>query len=294
MPLAPMRRRPSRSPLPSLPLPFALLLIAVLAGGCVATGTKPSPMVCPSTPPGCAKEDVPWYQQDVTAMIPPPPAEPRRPPEEIAAATTTDDTTAAPVDPPLPAEAEAPAPGPVVSTFAVTRDKEPASEPAAPVDAPRASEASARAESPPPALPPATRSAPATGGTEQGTQLVQLPSDELFNLGSAILGTGGRRSLDALADRLHGTGYTRIHVIAHTDRTGQPMTNLKLSWQRARNVRDHLATRGIPGDVLDHEGRGSLDASIDPDRCGRQKAARIRCLAPDRRVDIVVTQRKAP
>lgn len=227
-------------------------------------------------------------------MIPPPPVEPRRPPDEIAAAATTEDTTGVPVEPPLPADVDAPTPGPVVSSFAVTREKEPANEPVAPVDPPRPSVASTRGEGPATALPPPTGSAQATGRSELVKELVRLPSDDLFDLGSAVVGTRGRRSLDALADRLHGTGYTRIQVIVHTDRTGQPMTNLKLSWQRARNVRDHLATRGIPGDILDHEGRGSRDARIDPGRCGRQKAARIRCLAPDRRVDIVVTQRKAP
>ena len=291
MHLAPMRRRPSRPPMPSLLLPFVTLLIALLAGGCVATGTKPSPMVCPSTPPGCAKEDVPWYRQDVTAMIPPPPVEPRTPPEQNDAGTTTDGAAETPVDPPQPAETPEPAPGPVVSSFAVTREKEPAREAATPANPSPPNIAATPSANPTPASLPATRF---TQPIERTEPVVHLPSDDLFDLGSAVLGAGGRRALDALADRLHGTAYTRIHVVAHTDRTGQPMTNLKLSWQRARNVRDHLATRGIPGDVLDHEGRGSRDARIDPDRCGRQKAARIRCLAPDRRVDVVVTQRKAP
>lgn len=290
MHLAPMRRRPSRPPMPFPLLPFVTLLIAVLAGGCAAPGSKPSPMVCPSTPPGCAKDDVPWYRQDVTAMVPPPPVEPRTPADEIPLGTPNDGTASASLDSPRAAE---PDPGPVVSSFAVTRETTPEIEPAPPVGPPGPKVASTQAASPEPA--PASASATRSANTAEPTeQVMQLPSDDLFDLGSAVLGAGGRRVLDALADRLHGTAYARIHVIAHTDRTGQPMTNLKLSWQRARNVRDHLATRGIPGDVLDHEGRGSRDARVDPDGCGRQKAERIRCLAPDRRVDIVVTQRTAP
>lgn len=293
MHLAPMRRRPSRPPMPSLLLPLVTLLITLLAGGCATPGSKPAPMVCPSTPPGCAKEDVPWYRQDVTEMIPPPPVEPRMPPEQIAAGTTNDGNTEPTVDSSQPPEATASASGPVVSSFAVTREKEPTHEAATAADPPPANVASAPEDRPPPTSAPLPTTPPAAP-IERTEHVAHLPSDDLFGLGSAVLGPAGRQSLDALADRLHGTAYTHIHVIAHTDRTGQPMTNLKLSWQRARNVRDHLATRGIPGNVLDHEGRGSRDARIDPDRCGRVKAARIRCLAPDRRVDIVVTQRRAP
>jgi outer membrane protein OmpA-like peptidoglycan-associated protein len=72
------------------------------------------------------------------------------------------------------------------------------------------------------------------------------------------------------------------------------MSTLKLSWQRARIVRDHLASRGIPETALDHEGRGARGARIDPRRCTGPRTVRARCLAPDRRVEIAVTKRVQP
>jgi len=264
------------------------LSVALLAGGCAVPGQKPSPMVCPSAPGGCAKEGAPWYHQDVTAMIPPPPIEPPAPLKQTTVDTTNDGVTPAPEDASPPPVAAEPVAGPVVSSFAATAEDAPGSAPSTPPAESTAATTPTASPQPGPRVPQATQSAPPIDGT------LQLPSDALFGLGSATLGAGGRRSLDALADRLHGTAYTHIHVIAHTDRSGQAMTNLKLSWQRARIVRDHLASRGIPGDALDHEGRGSRDARIDPDRCGSQKVKRIQCLAPDRRVDIAVTQRKVP
>jgi len=262
-----------------------------MAGGCALRDPGPSPMVCPSTPGGCAAEDAPWYRQDVTAMIPPPPIDPPAP-RDPAATGEPEGAESTLGDPAATAPAAEPVTGPVVSSFAMPEDRKESApgagtSPSSVMAAVTTMEAGGNASA----------SAAQTGtpdGDAPVVNVVRLPSDGLFEIGRSTLGPTGRRALDALADQLHGTAYTHIRVIAHTDRSGRAATNLTLSWQRARVVRDHLATRGIPGEVLDHEGRGSRDAVIDPDRCGQQKAARIRCLAPDRRVDIVVTRRNAP
>lgn len=291
MHLAPMRRRPSRpSPANFRYLPLVALLL--LAGGCTLPDPGPSPMVCPSTPGGCADDDAPWYRQDVTAMIPPPPVEPLPTPDPAATAEAVGEET--PIGDPLadPYAAQ-PVMEPVVSSFAspdrkTETEDTPSSAGAAPID-PRPSGASAAVAI---NTRPGKADIPSAGKPVE--TVVRLASDRLFELGGATLQPTGRRALDALAHRLHGTDYTRIRVIGHTDRHGKATTNLKLSRQRARVVRDHLATRGIPSEALDHEGRGSRDAVVDPIRCGRRKDVRIRCLAPDRRIDIVVTRRRAP
>jgi outer membrane protein OmpA-like peptidoglycan-associated protein len=285
MHLAPLRRRPFPSSSASARL---LMLTALLlqAGGCALREPGPSPMVCPSTPGGCAKEDAPWYRQDVTAMIPPPPVDPAPPPAPAATDPAGGVDTSAGDPSATPAVAEVP-PEPVVSSFAMPEDR------IGVTDTP------STAHDSPPAAPTA---APGTSAAPRGTPLpaastvsvFRLAADRLFERDGVTLQPTGRRALDALADQLHGTPYTRIRVIGHTDRSGRATTNLKLSRQRARMVRDHLAGRGIPADVLDHEGRGSRDAAVDPGRCGRNKDARTRCLAPDRRVEIVVTRRHTP
>ncbi len=290
MHLAPLRRRPLRpSPAVFRFLPVVALLL--LVGGCALPDPGPSPMVCPSTPGGCAKEDAPWYRQDVTAMIPPPPVEPPAPADPSAAAEATAGETAF-EDPWSEASVSQPVTEPVVSSFAEPGAKSDAADtlsgaPTAAADPIPGGRSTAVGGQPPGKS--GARAADAPAAT-----VVRLPSDRLFDPGGDSLQPTGRRALDALADQLNGTSYTRIRVIGHTDRSGKATANLKLSRQRARAVRDHLATRGIPSEVLDHEGRGSRDAVIDPGRCGRRKDARIRCLAPDRRIDIVVTRRRTP
>lgn len=291
MHLAPMRRRPLR-PSPAAFRFMPLVAVLLLLGGCALPDPGPSPMVCPSTPGGCAEEDAPWYRQDVTAMIPPPPVEPLPTPDPETAAEPVGEETAI-VDPSADPHAARLELEPVVSSFA---------RPEKATDTEHMLPSAANA----PAAATTRRTPAAAAGNDRSDQadlptpdspsktVVRLASDRLFELGGATLQPTGRRALDALADRLHGTDYTRIRVIGHTDRSGKAATNLKLSWQRARIVRDHLVTRGIPAEALDHEGRGSRDAVVNPDRCGRRKDVRIRCLAPDRRIDIVVTRRHAP
>lgn len=292
MHLAPVRRRPLR-PSPAAFWYLSLIAPLLLMGGCALPEPGPSPMVCPSTPGGCAAEDAPWYRQDVTAMIPPPPVDPLPPPDPAAAEGAQPAETAG-VDPLTDPYAALPATEPVFSSFAGTEEK------TDPVDSLSSTGTLSAASAPSPVTTPATAGSVRSGQTSRpkaGTAavtVVRLPSDRLFAIGRATLEPTGRRALDAFADRLKGTSYARIRVVGHTDRSGNAATNLKLSRQRARVVRDHLATRGIPSTALDYEGRGSRDAAVEPNRCGRRKDARIQCLAPDRRIDIVVTGRRAP
>lgn len=289
MHLAPVRRRPVR-PFPAAFWHLSFIALLLLTGGCTLPEPGPSPMVCPSTPGGCADEDAPWYRQDVTAMIPPPPVDPLPPPDP-AATEATQGTETAGVDPLTDPYAALPVTEPVLSSFAGPEETD-TGDTLSSAETPSAAAAPVRA----PAATGSVRSG-RTGSPNTGTAavtVVRLPSDRLFAVRRATLEPTGRRALDAFADRLHGTPYTHIRVIGHTDRSGNAATNLKLSRQRARVVRDHLATRGIPSEVLDHEGRGSRDAAVEPNRCGRRKDARMQCLAPDRRIDIVITRRHAP
>jgi OOP family OmpA-OmpF porin len=153
----------------------------------------------------------------------------------------------------------------------------------------------ARSRSPatPPGSPrgPSSRSrSPTASSTPTGNETITLPGDDLFDAGRATLRPDGRATLDALADRLHGSPYRSLKVVAHSDRSGAVRTNFKLSWQRARAVRSHLAARGIPRDLIEYEGMGASQARIDPADCRGDHRVRARCLAPDRRVDIIVVR----
>lgn len=318
----------------------AALLCGLLAGGCATD--RPRDLAA-SAPP----EDRPWYDQNVTPLVPPPPASP----VDLAAAEVApgsvpaDPSTFPPGDAPSPTDPAAIPPtdaapratgrddDPFAGIFptATVRDRAPetaavqaaapaasaheatphdesraiaaamqatgapaaAPSPVAPSPVVSSAAAPSPAEASDPGPPPSASSATATATDLPGAEVTSLPGDTLFDAGRATLLPAGRAALDALADSLHGTPYRSVKVVAHADRSGAPLANRRLSWQRARAVRDHLATRGIAPETLDFEGVGSAEARIDPATCRGDRRARARCLAPDRRVDVIVVRRAA-
>lgn len=115
-----------------------------------------------------------------------------------------------------------------------------------------------------------------------------------------------------------------IGVVGHTDMVGHADYNKRLSTERAEAVKQFLISKGIDGDIIDAEGAGFEDAEASPGcfakygkddmgeidrltalekkatpeqrvqmnaelaRYGKRHAELVRCMAPDRRVDIYV------
>lgn len=126
-------------------------------------------------------------------------------------------------------------------------------------------------------------SAAATPAPEQ----VDFSGDFLFDFDDGSLTAEGVAELDRLAARLAG-GSHRIHVTGHTDRLGSRAYNQALSERRARSVAAFLASRGIPADSITSSGRG-LEEQVK-DCPGTRSTPELRqCLAPNRRVSILVT-----
>ncbi|MDR0478267.1 MAG: OmpA family protein [Burkholderiaceae bacterium] len=120
-------------------------------------------------------------------------------------------------------------------------------------------------------------------------QVIRLPADALFHFdrgGPGDLLPGGVDAISDAASRLHGLNYSRIEVHGYTDRLGSAQHNATLSRQRAETVRAMLIRDGVPADHISAVGMGSSDPVS---QCGSQsRNALIRCLQPDRRVEIVV------
>src|SRR3546814_14374984 len=70
------------------------------------------------------------------------------------------------------------------------------------------------------------------------------------------------------------------------DRIGSDADNDRLSAARARNVRRYLEGRGIDGQVIVAEGHGEREPMVACER--EQGAALVDCLAPNRRVALVL------
>lgn len=119
---------------------------------------------------------------------------------------------------------------------------------------------------------------------------IRLKADALFPFGKSALADmrePGRRQLDALADAWREPGHqATVRITGHTDRLGSPAYNQRLSQRRAETVRAYLASRGVAPARMVAEGRGAREPVV---QCARQQhAALVRCLEPNRRVDMVL------
>ncbi|PFH09635.1 outer membrane protein OmpA-like peptidoglycan-associated protein [Collimonas sp. PA-H2] len=133
----------------------------------------------------------------------------------------------------------------------------------------------------PPAPPPAAPQ-------YQRPKIERISADALFRFDQSSLGQmlpAGRAQLAAMAKRLAASRFARVEVRGYTDRLGTDSYNLNLSIQRANTVKDVLVSYGIPAGRIKAVGLGAQDAVI---QCsdGLPQQALIRCLLPNRRVEI--------
>ncbi|HVP61852.1 MAG TPA: OmpA family protein [Myxococcaceae bacterium] len=117
---------------------------------------------------------------------------------------------------------------------------------------------------------------------ERGT-IITLAGGIPFKTGKADLEKVAIDRLKVVADALKGTQRT-ILVEGHTDSTGRPETNMKLSQARAETVRRYLVDYGIPADQIRAVGIGQDRPVAD------NKTAAGR--AKNRRVEVILEKPK--
>ncbi|WP_323120253.1 OmpA family protein [Burkholderia alba] len=123
----------------------------------------------------------------------------------------------------------------------------------------------------------------------------RLSADALFPFdrgGIADLRPEGRADLAQIAARLRANPFGHVEVRGYTDRLGTDAYNLDLSQRRADAVKAVLIEQGVPADKIRAEGLGSQDPIVQCQGSGGD--ALIRCLQPNRRVDIVTYVRDEP
>lgn len=114
-----------------------------------------------------------------------------------------------------------------------------------------------------------------------------LQADAYFDFDSSHLKPEGRRALEDLAAKIRGSnGVRHVLVLGFTDRIGSDAYNQRLSQRRAEAARRVLVDSGVDAGYVDAQGRGKDEPVVDCHN-GNTRAL-IACLAPNRRVEIVV------
>jgi OmpA-OmpF porin, OOP family len=155
-----------------------------------------------------------------------------------------------------------------------------------------------KAEAPAPRIaavaPPPQKPAPAPAApARMAPQSITFSADALFAFDKSVLKPEGRTALDDFARQLDGAQYEAIFVTGHTDRFGSNEYNQRLSERRANTVRDYLASKGVPVNRINADGKGETQPVTKPGDCNGAKSAKvIACLQPDRRVHVEVTGTK--
>ena len=96
-----------------------------------------------------------------------------------------------------------------------------------------------------------------------------------FEPGSARLQAGSYVELDSIAKFLLANPTTRIEIGGHTDDSGVPADNMRISSLRAEAVRNYLVAKGVPFQQMVARGYGA-SAPLTPDTTPRGRAANRR------------------
>ena len=114
---------------------------------------------------------------------------------------------------------------------------------------------------------------------------VAIPGNALFAHDSAELGPESLPILEKIADlRRRFPDYVML-IVGHTDNTGSPDYNVRLSARRAEAVKEWLIKRyGMAANKLDTMGRGSQELLVTSGNVDEQ--------APNRRVEVILVPAK--
>lgn len=120
----------------------------------------------------------------------------------------------------------------------------------------------------------------------EDTLMVHFDSDVLFDVGSSVLDSSGRTTLEDVADVINDYPKTAVVVQGHTDSTGSEEANQYLSERRAGAVEGYLANRGVDPGRMTALGYGeSYPVADNSASWGRQQ---------NRRVDILLKANAGP
>ena len=151
-------------------------------------------------------------------------------------------------------------------------------------DAPPAPAPAAPAPVAPAMLPePAPMAAPAAAPAPR-FEKISLSATELFSFDKDKL-PAAQPKLDDIAKLLNeNSGISNVVITGYADRLGNDKYNQKLSERRANAVKDYLVSKGVAASRLTAVGKGEANPVVECKETNR--AALIKCLEPNRRVEV--------
>ncbi len=120
----------------------------------------------------------------------------------------------------------------------------------------------------------------------QVSKTFALNSDVTFGFGKATLKPQAETALNDIYAQIAGVNAQQVTINGYTDRIGSAKGNLRLSKERAESVAKYLESKGLPANIVAVNGYGSADPVVQCDK--EHGKALIKCLAPNRRVQISV------
>ena len=121
-------------------------------------------------------------------------------------------------------------------------------------------------------------------GGSRNLDVIRLDGTTLFGSAQDTLTPGGKKALDKVIKDNPTLVLSPILVTGHTDNMGKSDDNRKLSLRRAEAVRDYMISQDKNFRVR-VDGLGETRPLVKCDE-KKPRAELIRCLAPNRRVEI--------
>ena len=117
--------------------------------------------------------------------------------------------------------------------------------------------------------------------------LVTFPGDTFFDSGSSRIHPGAAQRLESLAQTLRQYPESNVVIRGHTDSTGSESANLRLSEDRANNVRNYLVNGGVSSSRITAMGFGEqFPLATNSTEAGRQQNRRVEIEIVPRREEL--------
>ncbi|HLA75180.1 MAG TPA: OmpA family protein [Gammaproteobacteria bacterium] len=144
---------------------------------------------------------------------------------------------------------------------------------------------------------PAPAPEPAAGPAPAAVPKTTFQAETLFDFDKATLKADGKAQLDDLVTKLKD--HPEVEVVmaeGYTDRIGSEAYNMKLSQRRVDAVKKYMVSKGVDANRIQAVAKGEADPVVSCDdvkgKENRRNTALIKCLAPNRRVEVQVEVQK--